>query len=337
MKRKFVPFLFLFSIVSIQADPIHAQEEKKPVQEKVWSRYDFVPGDKIIFEDNLQGEVNGEAPSKWGLQYGRAEIAEYGGEKVIYLIEDGTAISPLMKTEHYLPDLFTVEFDMFTEWSAYYYEARLEGIGSIGIGRGVISAYSFEGTIPQEEESYENRWHHVAIAFNKRSLKVYFNENRILNIPNISEKPTAFGIALFQTGGYEKYFIKNVRIAAGGRGLYDQVMTEGKIVTRGILFDVGKATIKPQSMGVINEVAKLLKEKADLKFSIEGHTDSDGDDAFNQKLSEQRAEAVKAEFVKAGIDAARLQTKGWGETKPIDPNATPEGKANNRRVEFVKL
>jgi len=203
MRIAFVPYL-LFFLFSIQADVVYGQDEKKPTQEKdllVWSKYDFIPGDQIIFEDNLQGEVNGEVPSKWRLQRGRAEIAEYGGEKVIYLIEDETRIWPLMKTEDYLPDVFTVEFDIFTEHSDYYYEAILKGMGKIGIGRGVISAYGFEGRIRQEEESFKKKWHHVAIAFNKRSLKVYFNENRILNIPNISEKPTAFGVGLFQTGG----------------------------------------------------------------------------------------------------------------------------------------
>ncbi|HUV00278.1 MAG TPA: OmpA family protein, partial [Bacteroidales bacterium] len=81
----------------------------------------------------------------------------------------------------------------------------------------------------------------------------------------------------------------------------------------------------------------LMKEHSDISFSVEGHTDSDGDDASNQSLSERRAQAVVAEFTKMGIAAARLSSKGWGESAPIDSNSTPEGKANNRRVEFVKM
>ena len=90
-------------------------------------------------------------------------------------------------------------------------------------------------------------------------------------------------------------------------------------------------------MGVLNQVVTMMKDHKDLKLSIEGHTDSDGNDAANQNLSEQRSESVKKALVSFGIDATRLQTKGWGETKPIDVNTTPEGKANNRRVEFIKL
>jgi outer membrane protein OmpA-like peptidoglycan-associated protein len=132
-------------------------------------------------------------------------------------------------------------------------------------------------------------------------------------------------------------FIKNIRLAEGGVKLYDKFLSEGKIVTNGIKFDVNKATIKPESMGVINDIFQILNSHPELKFSIEGHTDSDGEDAFNQSLSERRAKAVLDQLVTMGISSERLTSKGWGETKPIDTNGTPEGKANNRRVEFVKM
>jgi outer membrane protein OmpA-like peptidoglycan-associated protein len=89
-------------------------------------------------------------------------------------------------------------------------------------------------------------------------------------------------------------------------------------------------------MGALNEISKLMKEHSDLKFEIDGHTDSDGNDDANMKLSQSRANAVKDQLVKMGIDESRLTTKGFGETKPIDKNDSAEGKANNRRVEFVK-
>jgi outer membrane protein OmpA-like peptidoglycan-associated protein len=113
-------------------------------------------------------------------------------------------------------------------------------------------------------------------------------------------------------------------------------MQDGRIITNGIRFDVNKATIRPESMGVINSIYGLLKDHPEIKLGIEGHTDSDGDDAFNQKLSEQRAETVLNTLKNLGIDSNRMTSKGWGESKPLDSNATPEGKANNRRVEFVK-
>ncbi len=81
----------------------------------------------------------------------------------------------------------------------------------------------------------------------------------------------------------------------------------------------------------------LMQQHTDLKFSVEGHTDSDGNDELNMELSQKRAESVMAEMVSLGISADRLQAKGFGESMPITGNASPEDKANNRRVEFVKL
>ncbi|MDI6804994.1 MAG: OmpA family protein [Bacteroidota bacterium] len=132
-------------------------------------------------------------------------------------------------------------------------------------------------------------------------------------------------------------FIKNVKIAQGGVKLYNKFLSDGKIVTTGIKFDVNKATLKPESMGVINSIFQLMKEHPEIKFSVEGHTDSDGDDASNQTLSERRAKAVVEQLVNLGIASDRLTSKGWGESKPFDSNTTPEAKANNRRVEFVKM
>jgi outer membrane protein OmpA-like peptidoglycan-associated protein len=89
-------------------------------------------------------------------------------------------------------------------------------------------------------------------------------------------------------------------------------------------------------MGVINEIATLMKEHPDISFSVEGHTDSDGDADMNQTLSEDRAETVKNQLISMGISADRLSSKGFGESMPINTNSSPEGKAENRRVEFVK-
>ena len=86
--------------------------------------------------------------------------------------------------------------------------------------------------------------------------------------------------------------------------------------TTGIKFDVAKATIKPESMGTINYVVKMMTDHPELNFSVEGHTDSDGESASNQKLSEARAKAVTETMINAGISADRLSSKGYGETKP---------------------
>jgi len=103
-----------------------------------------------------------------------------------------------------------------------------------------------------------------------------------------------------------------------------------------ILFNSGKATFQQQTFPVLQSIVAILKEYPSSKFSIEGHTDSDGKDAMNQKLSEDRAAAVKNYLVENGIASDRLSSTGYGESKPIDSNKTKKGKANNRRVE-VKL
>ncbi len=119
--------------------------------------------------------------------------------------------------------------------------------------------------------------------------------------------------------------------------LYEEVVSKGRFTTRDILFDVGKATIKPESFNTINRIASFMKEHADLVFRIEGHTDSDGDDFANMKLSQDRANSIRQALIKFGIRDNRLQAKGYGETKPIATNLTTAGKALNRRVEFIAL
>ncbi len=118
-------------------------------------------------------------------------------------------------------------------------------------------------------------------------------------------------------------------------------MTEEQVLklnayAKTILFNSGKATFKQETYPVLQAIAGILKEFPESKFTIEGHTDSDGKDAMNQKLSEDRAGAVKNYLIENGIATDRLTSSGYGETKPIDSNKTAKGKANNRRVE-VKL
>jgi OmpA-OmpF porin, OOP family len=103
-----------------------------------------------------------------------------------------------------------------------------------------------------------------------------------------------------------------------------------------INFDSGKSTIKKESMPVVEQIIEMMKLAPDIKISVEGHTDSDGSNESNLKLSEARAKAVVEAITKGGIDAARLSSAGFGEEKPIADNSTAEGKAKNRRVELIK-
>ncbi|MBN2537941.1 carboxypeptidase regulatory-like domain-containing protein [candidate division WOR-3 bacterium] len=118
-----------------------------------------------------------------------------------------------------------------------------------------------------------------------------------------------------------------------------ELVKEGMAITlRGIYFDVNKATIKPESHPALEGAAKILNENPGIRVEIQGHTDSDGSDTYNQQLSERRAQSVVTYLVQNfAIGAARLTARGYGESQPVASNSTPEGKALNRRVEFVIL
>ena len=111
---------------------------------------------------------------------------------------------------------------------------------------------------------------------------------------------------------------------------------QGFVDIYGIYFDIGKWKVKPESYPVIDQFTGYMKDHPTLKVIIEGHTDNTGDDAKNMTLSDKRAQSVRDEFVKRGIDPSRMETKGYGETKPIADNNTKEGRTQNRRVTIVK-
>lgn len=317
-----------------------------------WTRFDFVPGDVVIFEDNLQGEKNGEFPSKWDLVGGVAENARFMDENVIYFrsMRGSQGIVPLMKhnPKNYLPEQFTLEFDAYFEPGVYNQtyvvnlfdrknQKRLLGDLRIYINKMQYdgSAADYPG-VHRGHIDTQAKWRRVSLSFNQRALKVYLDDARLINIPNLTENPTGITIRGDNSGNRQS-FIKNIRIAQGAVPLYDKFLTDGKIVTNGIRFDVNQATIRPESTGVINEIVGLLKNHPEIRFSVEGHTDGDGGAALNQRLSEARAKAVMDRMVAMGISPGRLRFLGHGQGQPVAPNTTPEGKAQNRRVEFVKF
>ncbi len=109
------------------------------------------------------------------------------------------------------------------------------------------------------------------------------------------------------------------------------------IVLENIFFEFNKTTLLPQSFAELNKVVSFMLENNIQKIEISGHTDSEGSDAYNQKLSEGRANAVIAYLVSQGVDPSRMTAVGYGESRPIDTNFTEEGKAQNRRVEFTLI
>ncbi|MBN2638752.1 MAG: OmpA family protein [Bacteroidales bacterium] len=318
-----------------------------------WSKYDFVPGDEVVFEDGPSAdEENGEFPSRWDLYKGAAEIGKVNGENVIMFLNGGGQIVPYLKNANkdYLPEVFTIEFDVWFEkgqstsnrYFIYFRDQKHQGNNGL---KGNFTVYPNGIEFGETDKRYPGtehygwsnepvgKWRHIAIAYTKGKFKAYMDDTRLINVPHLEGDP--WGITIYSLKGNQ--YLKNVRIAKGGVKYYDRVLSEGKIIVNGIRFDVNKATIKPESMGAINKIYELMKENPDLKFSVEGHTDSDGDDALNQKLSVARAEAVMNQLVAMGIASDRLKYQGFGESIPLDTNGTNEGKANNRRVEFVKF
>jgi len=335
------------------AAPVANTADVVKTAELVYAKSDFVRGDVIFFEDEMVNEKMGEFPSQWDLNDGNAEIASINGVKCITLI-GYTSIIPLMKEKNYLPEEFTIEFDIFTNLSDTKSSVECEiGFNSMEenrifvprtfISKDQINLYAHwvrpdgqGGSQNIEIPAKGGEWNHISISFNKRALKYYINGVRQLNIPNM-KAPANFWIWQRGADGNGQFYIRNFRIAKGAVPLYDRMQSEGKFITYGITFDVGKSTIKPESMGEINRIVALLNENPTLKFSIEGHTDNTGNAASNQTLSEARSQAVVDKLVENGIARDRLKAAGKGQTAPIADNSTEEGKAKNRRVEFVKI
>ena len=188
------------------------------------------------------------------------------------------------------------------------------------------------------------QWNHFAVSFNKRALKFYINDNRVCNIPNAAA-PTRF--KFWSNGDYKYRGFTNVILAKGGVDLYERnttdlsavekaIMETGKFVTNNILFEIGKATLKPESMEEVQKVADYMKKNPTVRFEVQGHTDNQGSDAVNDPLSQQRAEAVVKALESLGVDGFNLRAVGKGSHVPVADNSTEAGRAKNRRVEFIK-
>jgi len=339
-----------------------------------WNKFDFVPGDEVIFYDQLENEQLGEFPSKWELIGGEAEIQKLNGENVIALM-DGVRIMPLIEPMwNYLPDVYTIEFDYYealekegenygdiefkvmpenehdlyhelwrvnfptfiNEPNLIHYKDDNKTIHTYFRETAITTGQALDNDNRLEKVEF-NKWHHISISVNKRAVKIYYDETRVANIPNY-QNPNGgyFGFHYAWAETQYPLYIKNVRFAKGAKPLYDRMMTDGKFITYGITFDVGKAIIKPESMGEINRIVKLMTDDPSLKFEVQGHTDNTGNAASNQTLSEQRAQAIVQKLIEMGISADRLTAVGKGQTNPLADNSTDEGRAKNRRVEFIK-
>ncbi|HEX5151280.1 MAG TPA: OmpA family protein [Parafilimonas sp.] len=319
---------------------------------KSYQNYDFVPGDTVLFEDNFMEDQDGEFPSHWDLEKGQAVVNKLNGTPAFYLTEGNyVKVTPLMKTKTYLHDPFTVEFDYYPTSGSYgplvffsYVNAdgneddvqvQFNTNGEVNTG---YFGNDFSGSYPEKDaDAFLSKWHHAAMIYKNGQIKCYVDQYRVLVVPKAGFVPLSLGF-----GGIgdqdNPIILKNIKVASGGNmNMLGKKFTASKIVTHGINFDIDKATIKPESMGTLNMIVQVMKDNPDVKFEIDGHTDNSGNAAHNLTLSQQRADAVKTQLVGMGVDASRLTAKGFGDTRPVSDNNTPEGKANNRRVEFVKM
>ena len=333
---------------------------------------DFVRGSVILFEDDFANEQMGEFPSKWDISDGSLEVASVNGKKYAHSnASGGTVFSPLMENmQSYLPDVFTLEWEEFMckpgdidqmAWHIYFYQGDDE-LGNIYKmfrpgNPDVYGNYSFKkgggasGDVTGDlrwddlEKCVKlGQWNHFAISFNKRAFKYYINGQRVINLPNVAA-PSRFEFHV--QDGYPYRGVGHVILAKGAADLYQRQTTDlsavekaiaetGKFVTNNILFETGKATLKPESMAEIQKVADYMKKNPGARFEVQGHTDNQGSDAINDPLSQQRAEAVVKALEGLGCDPFNLRPVGKGSHEPVADNKTEEGRAKNRRVEFIK-
>lgn len=346
--------------------------EPKPTTEatpslQTYSKFDFIPGEKVIFYDDFSQDAVGDFPVLWNTN-GSAEVVTtnlFPGKWMKFSSRNAVWTDLLLN----LPDNYTIEFDVIPTsgedggMGGYHVRliqtinAKTFDHGSVPGKAGFMFAVEYFGRpgyrsyinsdegndlglngTKEGKEYYQtkDKMYHISIWVQKSRVRLYQNENKLFDLPKAFPLATVkMDRVRFEDGAA---MVSNIRVAVGAPDMRSKLITEGKLVSYGIYFDVNKDLVKPESYGTLKEIAAVLNENPDVKIQIIGHTDADGADAANLDLSKRRALSVKNELVNSfSIDAARIETDGNGETKPIAPNDTPSNKALNRRVEFVKL
>ncbi|MEA5401353.1 OmpA family protein [Arcicella sp. DC2W] len=345
---------------------------------KIYSKFDFVSGEKVLAFDDFSTTNVGDFPLGWNTN-STAEIVTVEGNpnKWLLMSKDGFFQPEYVKD---MPENFTLEFDLQTRYNSnnlLNYSLYLSSVeGNVkkdlankyitngvyfnwrpGIKSGGYIVYENNEEIGKNEELNIEQFEATEIAEpvstkisiwrQKSRLRIYVNQTKVLDIPQAFDAKLKYNVFKFgasyvnyvtERDHDDEFMVSNVRYAVGAPDTRNKLITEGKLVTRGILFDINSDKIKPESYGILKEIGTVLKENPAVKVKIIGHTDSDGEDTQNLDLSKRRAASVKnALNIEFGIESNRLETDGKGETQPSDPNTTPQGKANNRRVEFIKL
>jgi OmpA-OmpF porin, OOP family len=353
------------------------QENNNPVQQataqpqtelQAYSKYDFIPGSKVIFYEDFSQDAIGDFPALWNTN-GSGEVVTtnlYPGKWLKFESNASVWTDQLLD----LPENYTVELDIIPlpeengnarsesytlmlyqciNVKAFDYSSRPGKVAfNFYLSYGVPN-YSTYINLPGGEnmglsgnkdgESFRqkpNQKYHIAIWMQKARVRLYQGQDKLFDLPKAFNLEGVKMDRIRFDGG--AFMVTNIRVAVGAPDTRNKLLTEGKLVTYGIYFDVNKDVVKPESYGTLKDIAAVLSENPDVRVKIVGHTDSDGADAANLELSKKRAASVKDEMVKTfTIDASRIETDGMGETKPVVLNDTPVNKALNRRVEFIKL
>ena len=356
-------------------DPGNLQNEEPSFV--AYGKFDFVPGEKIIVLEDFSKDALGDFPDKWNTNStGELFTVEGKPGKWLMLQKDGIFLPEFItslpenftlqfelmcnkefsfySTPLYLDIASLKSQKNFTDWKQYSYTNR-NGIEILfhptnaGFSAGSTEYKVFEnGVSSLKNQTYTSQFHSrtknsvkISVWRQKQRIRVYMNEEKVWDVPKALNASTQYNSIMFALGSSrdpkDRYYLGDIKLAVGAPDTRNKLITEGKFVSRGILFDVNSDKIKPESYGALKDIANVLSENAEVKVKIIGHTDSDGDAQSNLELSNRRAEAVKAALTQQfNIDASRMQTDGKGEAEPADKNPTAEGKANNRRVEFIK-
>jgi OOP family OmpA-OmpF porin len=313
---------------------------------------EFVPGDKVILYDDFSDMEGDEPPPHWKVRGGTAELRVGDGIRQLTMTAQRMTLTPNVTG---LPANFTMETDVAykghgarASWRFHDKAGKdiLDIITSVNYTK--LSLTIRQATDGGSEEltgqQIEMDWTKPvkqALWLQNGRMRYYVNGQRVMDVNQIV-LPELGKIEVYIDGpgdndktGYVGF--QFARFAESTPDFSKVLMSSGRYVTRGILFDTDSDRIKPESAPVVKMIAKGLEANPALKLLIEGHTDSTGDAGHNLDLSKKRAEALKSVLAaQFKIDASRLTTAGLGATKPVDTNDTPQGRAQNRRVELVK-
>jgi OmpA-OmpF porin, OOP family len=342
--------------------PLPAGEQPAParVGEGAWANYDFVPGERVLFFEDFTRDRVGNFPQRLELITGNAEVVEWSGRRWLRMNDRTVFKVPLPEA---LPERFTVEFDLPVPWhgmgfssepphsqSTYVGSHELSAVLVSGTEAGVLrnAGTSGKSTVDPRQVFGESMFQNVGVLSNRiyraslqvdgRYIKLYLDEKRVANLPNGEFGRQNYLVFEFYSNAGMGPLITGIAVNAGGQGMYDALMADGRVSTQGILFATGSAVIRPQSTPTLTEIGEMLRTHPQLRLSIEGHTDAVGQDAANQSLSEERAAAVREHLIGSyGIEPGRLEARGFGASRPATANDTAEGRQANRRVELVRL